>query len=75
MGRRRLRDRRRELDALDRLFGAVHEGRSGVLVLRGEAGIGKSALLDHAVERASGSRTELGRVLTHVMGEAEERRP
>jgi DNA-binding CsgD family transcriptional regulator len=53
---RRLRDRRRECDALDRLLGAVHEGRSGVLVLRGEAGIGKTALLDYAGETASGCR-------------------
>jgi DNA-binding CsgD family transcriptional regulator len=55
-GRRRLRDRRRECDALDGLLGAVQGGRSGVLVLRGEAGIGKTALLDHAVETASGFR-------------------
>ncbi|MDB5067341.1 MAG: LuxR family transcriptional regulator, partial [Chloroflexi bacterium] len=57
MGRMGLCDRQRECDALDRLFGAVHQGRSGVLVLRGEAGIGKTALLDHAVETASGCRT------------------
>jgi DNA-binding CsgD family transcriptional regulator len=56
LGRSRLFDRRRECAALDRLLGAVHEGRSGVLVLRGEAGIGKTALLDHAVETASGCR-------------------
>ena len=53
---RRLFDRRSECDALDGLLGAVHRGRSGVLVLRGEAGIGKTALLDHAVETASGCR-------------------
>ncbi|HEY2704990.1 MAG TPA: AAA family ATPase [Candidatus Dormibacteraeota bacterium] len=56
MDRRRLFDRRRECDALDRLLGAVHEGRSGVLVLRGEAGIGKTALLDYAAAAASGCR-------------------
>jgi DNA-binding CsgD family transcriptional regulator len=55
-GRRRLRDRHGECDALDRLLGAVLEGRSGVLVLRGEAGIGKTALLDYAGEAASGCR-------------------
>jgi hypothetical protein len=38
------------------LLATVREGRSGVLVLRGEAGIGKTALLDHAVETASGCR-------------------
>src|SRR5438270_4559507 len=66
--RRRLCDRRRERDALGRLLATVHEGRSGVLVLRGEAGIGKTALLDHAVETASGCR--VARV-TGVESEAE----
>ena len=37
-------------------YRAVHEGHSGVLVLRGEAGIGKTVLLDYAVEAASGYR-------------------
>ncbi len=35
---------------------SVRAGRSRVLVLRGEAGIGKSALLDHAARTASGFR-------------------
>lgn len=39
----------------DLLAGAV-EGRSGALVLRGEAGIGKSALLRYAIDRAAGMR-------------------
>ncbi|MEN3312535.1 MAG: hypothetical protein V7645_1864 [Actinomycetota bacterium] len=47
-----LLDRRRELEALDRLLEAVREGMSGTLVLRGEPGIGKTALLDHVVESA-----------------------
>ncbi|MFF3001604.1 AAA family ATPase [Kitasatospora sp. NPDC057940] len=34
------------------LLDAAREGRSGVLLLRGEPGIGKTALLDHAVGRA-----------------------
>ncbi len=55
-GGRTLCDRRRERDTLDRLFGAVHRGRSGVRVLRGEAGTGKTALLEHAVDTASGFR-------------------
>jgi DNA-binding CsgD family transcriptional regulator len=45
-----------ECARLDRLLANAHEDRSAVLVLRGEAGIGKSALLDYAAERADGSR-------------------
>jgi DNA-binding CsgD family transcriptional regulator len=50
----RLRGRSRERERLGRLLSGIRSGRSGVLVLRGEAGIGKTALLDHLVERASG---------------------
>jgi DNA-binding CsgD family transcriptional regulator len=39
--------RARETAELDRLLTAVRGGRSENLVIRGEAGIGKSALLDH----------------------------
>jgi DNA-binding CsgD family transcriptional regulator len=46
--------RSREKASIDRLIGAAREGRSGVLVVRGEAGVGKSALLDYALEQASG---------------------
>jgi predicted ATPase len=45
-----LLDRRSELAALDHLLEAVREGLSGVLVLRGEPGIGKTALLDAVSE-------------------------
>ena len=45
-------DRAVEAEAIGRVLAAAREGLSGVLVLRGEAGIGKTALLDHAVERA-----------------------
>ena len=38
-----LRGRRDELAVLDTLLDAARAGRSGVLVLRGEAGIGKRA--------------------------------
>src|SRR3954464_15559064 len=48
--------RRRECEALDRLVATVRAGRSAVLVIRGEAGVGKSALLTYLVERASGCR-------------------
>jgi DNA-binding CsgD family transcriptional regulator len=43
-----------ECAAVDRLLLEARESRSGVLVVRGEPGIGKSALLDYAVERAEG---------------------
>ena len=46
--------RRRECAALDGLLDRVRGGRSAVLVLRGEAGIGKSALLGYLTERAAG---------------------
>jgi hypothetical protein len=49
----RLIDRRPEKQALDSLLDSVRAGLSGALVLRGEPGVGKSALLDHAVERAA----------------------
>src|SRR3712207_8178181 len=45
-----------ECETLDRLLRSVQSGQSRVLVLRGEAGIGKTALLDHVVEQASGCR-------------------
>src|SRR5215831_21056113 len=47
-----LRGRRTELAALDRLLADVQAGRSRVLVLRGEAGVGKTVLLDYLQERA-----------------------
>src|SRR5262249_22195395 len=56
LGRMALRGRRREQEALDRLIAGVREGRSAALVLRGEPGIGKTALLDSTVERATGAR-------------------
>ncbi|MEU4301659.1 AAA family ATPase [Kitasatospora aureofaciens] len=45
--------RKRELEALDRLLREVREGHSRVVVLRGEAGVGKSALLDHLAGQAA----------------------
>ncbi|HEY6891374.1 MAG TPA: AAA family ATPase [Solirubrobacter sp.] len=48
--------RQRECDALERLVGGVRAGRSGVLVLRGEAGVGKTALLEYVASAASGFR-------------------
>ena len=45
--------RANEREVLDRLLANVRSGQSGVLVLRGEAGIGKTALLEHLVDSAS----------------------
>src|SRR3954470_14485475 len=42
-----------ELRTLDQLLEAVRAGESGALVLRGEPGIGKTALLEYAVESAA----------------------
>ncbi|MEY9928865.1 DNA-binding CsgD family transcriptional regulator [Catenulispora sp. GP43] len=52
----KLLGRRAECARLDALLKATREGASGVLVLSGEAGIGKTALLDHAVRSAVGVR-------------------
>jgi DNA-binding CsgD family transcriptional regulator len=46
--------RERECALIDGLLGGARAGRAGALVLRGEAGVGKSALLDYAGERAEG---------------------
>ncbi len=52
----RLLGRRTECDALDRLLAAVRAGESQALVVHGDAGVGKSALLDYFVGRASDCR-------------------
>ncbi len=52
----RLLGRRKECAALDRLLLDVSAGSSRILVLRGEAGVGKSALLAHVAAQASGWR-------------------
>lgn len=49
----RLIDRRPEKQALLEVLDSVRAGMSGSLVLRGEPGVGKSALLGFAVERAA----------------------
>ena len=51
-----LRGRRAELGVLDGLIEAVRAGESRVLVVRGEPGVGKTALLDHLAGRARGCR-------------------
>jgi DNA-binding CsgD family transcriptional regulator len=63
-------DRTSEREVLDRLLATAREGESAVLVMRGEAGIGKTALLRYAARQASGFR------VAHVAGvEAEMELP
>ncbi|MDT4935902.1 MAG: hypothetical protein QOK11_3794 [Pseudonocardiales bacterium] len=48
--------RRAECAALDRIVDCARAGQRQVLVLRGEAGVGKTALLEYLLERAGGFR-------------------
>src|SRR5215472_3758025 len=62
-----LLNRQQERAALDDLLGALRSGRGRALVVRGEAGVGKSALLEYAagaaadirVARAGGVESEM----------------
>src|ERR1700738_3059086 len=49
-----LTGRRSECQVLDRLIAAVRAGESRVLGVRGEVGVGKTALLDYLAGHASG---------------------
>ena len=49
-----LSGRQAECDRLDQLLADARAGQSAVLVLHGEPGIGKTALLDYAARRAAG---------------------
>lgn len=55
-----LHGRGRECALVGKLLAAAREGRSGALVVRGEAGIGKSALLAYAAELATSMRVLRG---------------
>jgi DNA-binding CsgD family transcriptional regulator len=62
-GRRRFRDvvllgRRNECDVVDQLIDGVSAGEGRSLVIHGEAGIGKTALLEYAAEKAASFRVE-----------------
>ncbi|KAB8194441.1 AAA family ATPase [Nonomuraea phyllanthi] len=63
-----LAGRERERIAIDRLLADAGDGVSGVLVIRGQAGIGKSALLDYAAGAADPLRVMRG---TGLESEAE----
>ncbi|NUR28562.1 MAG: ATP-binding protein [Catenulispora sp.] len=65
-----LQGRAREQAVLNRLLREVREGRSRALVLRGEAGVGKTALLAHLA-----SHHEAGRVVCTVGVETESEIP
>jgi hypothetical protein len=51
-----LRGRVKERAVLDRLVADVRSGHGRALLIRGEAGVGKSALLDYVVMRSTGCR-------------------
>jgi len=52
----RLLGRRREREVLDRLLEGARRGDGGVLVVHGEPGVGKTALLEYAAGGAEGFR-------------------
>ncbi|MEO6084825.1 MAG: AAA family ATPase [Umezawaea sp.] len=49
-----------ELAMIDKLLADARSGAGGALVVRGEPGIGKTSLLDHAAARATGFRVLRG---------------
>ncbi|MGW2438037.1 ATP-binding protein [Streptomyces goshikiensis] len=51
-----MRGRYAERERIERLLADARRGTSGVLLVHGEAGIGKTALLDHAAQQAHGVR-------------------
>src|SRR5215472_6381636 len=63
-----LHGRSAETARIDELLAAAQAGRSGALVVRGEAGVGKTALLDYAAGAAAGMRLLRG---TGIESEAE----
>ncbi len=55
----RLIGRRSEIGVLDRFIDGVHRGLVGLLLVEGEAGAGKSALLQHVVATSNPDRLQL----------------
>ena len=65
-----LTDRLSERDMLDRLIEAVRAGESQALVVRGDAGVGKTVLLDYLAGRAPDGGCQVARA-TGVQSEME----
>jgi hypothetical protein len=65
-----LTDRLSERDMLDRLIEAVRAGESQALVVRGDAGVGKTVLLDYLAGRAPDAGCQVARA-TGVQSEME----
>jgi hypothetical protein len=63
-------DRLDERSTLDGLIEAVRAGQGRALLVRGDAGVGKTVLLDHLAERASASGCRVARVVS-VQSETE----
>jgi DNA-binding CsgD family transcriptional regulator/tetratricopeptide (TPR) repeat protein len=55
--------RRAEREVVEQLLSGARAGRSGALVVRGEAGIGKTALLEHVHDTAVTSRFRVERAV------------
>ena len=64
-----LRGRAAEQAAVDGLLDGARAGSSGAVVVRGEAGIGKSALLAHASARAAGDMLVLAQTAVETESE------
>ncbi len=64
-GRSGLVGRTSELETLDRLWADAGAGRGGLVLLEGEGGIGKTALLDTVAETAHGSGGQVLRGRCH----------
>ncbi|WP_374689235.1 adenylate/guanylate cyclase domain-containing protein, partial [Promineifilum sp.] len=55
-------DRRREWEQLSDVFGGLAQGRGAILFLTGDAGLGKTRLMDEAIERFAPETGAFGRV-------------